>query len=427
MEKWKRLGKGIYLVLALGMSAFIVRANLCLWTISASSYVPGQISEDVLWQLRNIRQRLSAGEGARMQTLFPEGWFFSHIIYGNSWVNVALSNKSASFKSESLRQQAIQEVRWVLYQADRPQGLAPFTSNTQVRHGVFYLGWTNRLLGGLLKIQRPEERSPQDLHRFHAQSQELAQAFAASPIVTLAAYPNQAWPCDQTVALASLALHDELFGSNYQPTIQRWVNYTQQHLDPQTGLIPHKIDATTGQIEISARGSSQVYLLTFLSELDPAFATQQYARFREQLTFPVWGFWPVREYPLQAEGSADVDSGPIIFGIGPTSTIAGIAPARAHQDTQLFESTLLLTDIFGFPQVYNQEKSYAFGSLLVIDDFLVWGKSLVPWTKVNVPAYSSQTIGLNRWFWHLGSGALLLLLWSPFYRFNPRRKKQANL
>jgi hypothetical protein len=91
MEKWKRLGKGIYLVLAIGMSVLVVRANLCLWMISASSYVPGQVSEDVLWQLHNIKQRLSVGEGERMQTLFPEGWFFSHIIYGNSWVNVALS------------------------------------------------------------------------------------------------------------------------------------------------------------------------------------------------------------------------------------------------------------------------------------------------------------------------------------------------
>ena len=412
MNKWRQFNKGIYLVFVVGLSALIIRANFCLWTISASSYAPGQKSEDVLWQLNNIKQRLRAGEGKKMQTLFPEGWFFSHILYGNSWVNVALSTHS-----ESLRQQAIQEVRWVLSQTDSPQGLAPFMSDTQVRHGVFYLGWTNRLLGGLLKIQHREERSPQDLDRFHAQSQELAQAFDASPIATLAAYPNQAWPCDQTVALASLALHDELFGRKYQPVIQRWVDYTQQHLDPQTGLIPHKVDATSGQIEIGARGSSQVYLLTFLPELDSAFAAQQYEHFRKQFVVSFFGFFPVREYSHQTNGSADVDSGPIIFGIGPTSTIASITAARALQDTSLFESTLRLTEIFGFPQVHNQEKSHAFGLLIVIDDFLVWGKSLVPWTQVNMPAYRTQTIGGDRWFWHFCSGILLLLLWSPFHRF----------
>ncbi|MBW4618553.1 MAG: hypothetical protein KME17_04080 [Cyanosarcina radialis HA8281-LM2] len=408
MGKWKQLGRGIYLALAVGISALVVRANLCLWTVSAASYPYGQVGEDVLWQLHHIKGRLIAGEGEQMQALFPEGWFFSHIVYGNSWINVALSTKSAA-----LRQQAIQEVRWVLEQADSPQGRAPFTSDTQVRYGVFYLGWTNRLLGGLLKIQHPKERAPQDVARFHAQSSELARAFAASPTATLDAYPGQAWPCDQTVALASLALHDELFGSNYRRTIEKWIDYTQEHLDPQTGLIPHKIDAATGEIEIGARGSSQVYLLAFLPELDPAFATQQYARFRQQFAIEVIGFLPIREYPLQADGQGDVDSGPIIFGIGPTSTIVSIAPARAHRDAQVFESTLLLAEIFGFPQVKGQEKSYAFGWLLVIDDFLVWGKSLVPWTEVNYPPYSTPTMELKRWFWHLSSGALLLLIWSP--------------
>ncbi|WP_166507426.1 hypothetical protein [Nostoc sp. 106C] len=377
-------------------------------TVSAKDYAHEKLNPDTLMQLKNIKRRLNAGEGKTMQAFFPEGWFFSHIVYGYSWVNVALSTKS-----EPLRQQAIQEVRWVLSQIDTPEGRAPFTADTQVSHGVFYLGWSNRLLGGLLKIQLAKERSPQDITRFHTQSQELAQAFATSPTATIDAYPGQAWPCDQTVALASLALHNELFGSNYQSVIQRWISYTRQHLDPQTGLIPHKIDATTGQIDIGARGTSQVYLLPFLVELDSEFAKQQYAQFGKQFVPSVLGFFIVREYPISTDGDADVDSGPIIFGIGPTSTIVSIAPARAYKDSQLFESTLLITEILGLPLVWGEEKSYALGLLLVIDDFLVWGKTLVPWTQVNYSSSTEQTFAKNIQLWVLFSGLVLLVLWSP--------------
>ncbi|OUL18827.1 hypothetical protein BV378_34225 [Nostoc sp. RF31YmG] len=408
MNKLQKFGYWTYIIFTIAISVLLLRVNFCLLTVSAKDYAHEKLNPDTLMQLKNIKRRLNAGEGKTMQAFFPEGWFFSHIVYGYSWVNVALSTKS-----EPLRQQAIQEVRWVLSQIDTPEGRAPFTADTQVSHGVFYLGWSNRLLGGLLKIQLAKERSPQDITRFHAQSQELAQAFATSPTATIDAYPGQAWPCDQTVALASLALHNELFGSNYQSVIQRWISYTRQHLDPQTGLIPHKIDATTGQIDIGARGTSQVYLLPFLVELDSEFAKQQYAQFRKQFVPSVLGFFIVREYPISTDGDADVDSGPIIFGIGPTSTIVSIAPARAYKDSQLFESTLLITEILGLPLVWDEEKSYALGLLLVIDDFLVWGKTLVPWTQVNYSPSTEQTFAKNIQLWVLFSGLVLLVLWSP--------------
>ncbi len=417
MSKLHKFGYWTYTCFTILISLLILRINFCLLTVSELSYPPEQVAPDVLMQLKNIKRRLNAGEAEKMQALFPEGWFFSYIVYGYSWVNVALSSKS-----EPLRQQAIQEVRWVLSQIDTEKGRAPFTADTQVPNGVFYLGWSNRLLGGLLKIQLQKERSPQAVARFHKQSQELAQGFASSPTVTIEAYPGQAWPCDQTVALASLALHDELFGSNYKAVIERWVSYTQKHLEPQTGLIPHKINFATGQIEIGARATSQVYLLPFLLELDSNFAKQQYLKFRKQFVPKVLGFFPVREYPISTDSHSDVDSGPIIFGFGPTSTIVSIAPARAYQDTELFKSTLLIMEILGLPLTWGDEKSYGLGLLIVIDDFLVWGKTLVPWTQVNYPPRFKKEEEKNFGFWILGSGVVLLLLWSPIVRFSKLSK-----
>ncbi len=395
------------------MTLLTVWFNLRLRIVShAASPASDRLPPDVLLQLNNIKRRLVAGEGNAMQRLFPEGWFFSHILYGYTWVNVALSAES-----ESLRQQAVREVRWVLIQTDSPRGRAPFAAHTQVSHGVFYLGWTNRLLGGLLKIQRPNERALADINRFQSQSAELAQAFANSAIAHLTAYPNQTWPCDQTVALASLALHDDLYSSNFQPIIQKWVNYSRQHLDPATDLIPHKIDATTGHIQIGARGSSQVYLLAFLPELDAAFAAEQYTRFRANFVVPGPGFLPVREYPIGRNGFGDVDSGPLIFGIGPTSTIVSLAAARTNGDAQLFESTWSLLEILGFPAIQGQEKSFGLGLLVVADGFIAWGNSLVPWTETPSASYSLESLDYRLWDWHWGSGIGLFMLWMAIARF----------
>jgi hypothetical protein len=373
------------------------------------------LQDDVLPQLQNIKRRLRQGEGDTMQALFPEGWFFSHVLYGYTWINVGLSSESPA-----LRQQAIQEVQWVLAQADSAKGRKPFPAKTQVQHGVFYLGWINRLLGGLLKLQSSQARSPQDIDRFKAQSAELAQAFQAHPNLTLDAYPGEAWSCDQTVALASLALHDDLFGSNYRSIIRRWVNHAQQHLDPKTGLIPHKVDATTHEILIPARGSSQVYLLPFLAELDHTFATQQYLQFRQQFVSPTLGLLPVREYPIGESGKSDVDSGPLIFGLGPTSTIVSIAPAKLYGDSSLFESTLAIVESLALPIVWGEEKSYALGQLIVLDGFFVWGKTIVPWTNVSPrPIASTPPIPSEprpKAAWWIGTGMILLLLWAPWGR-----------
>jgi hypothetical protein len=406
-RKLRQLCLGIYGTIVLIISPFILKTNWHLWTVSSQSYQG--IGPDVIPQLTNIKQRLQAGEGDRMQQLFPEGWFFSHIIYGYSWVNVGLTDTTQ-------RSRAIEEVEWTLAQADSPKGIGPFSRDTQVPRGVFYLAWTNRLLGGLLKLQSPEERSRLNIDRFQAQSALLAAAYEKSPRLTLEAYPGMAWPCDQVVAMSSLALHDELFGHHYRPLIQRWVSHIQQNLDPKTQLIPHKVDAENGSIEIAARSSSQVYLLPFLMELDREFARQQYQQFRRQFVVPTLGLIPLREYPIGVPGKGDVDTGPLIFGLSATSNITSLAVAKAYDDRALFDSGLLITETLGLPWQWSGQKSYGLGQLIVIDDFLVWGKTLVPWTQQAPMVAPDRRPSLHRGVWLLGSIGLLLILWTPILR-----------
>jgi hypothetical protein len=360
------------------LMALLITAPVGYWMAQLAQTPPypiNQVGADVVPQLNNIGRRLRAGEGDAMQNIFPEGWFFSHVLYGMSWVNVGLVTKD-----ETLRQRAISEVIWVLAQSRAPKGLAPFRNATQVPNGVFYLGWSNRLLGGLLLIQRENERDPAEVARFVAQSKTLAQAFEQSPHFLLDAYPGQAWPCDNVMAMSSLAVYDKLFGKTYQPLIARFVKTLQNEVDPATDLIAHKTNASAGKIEIAPRASSQVYIHMVLPELDPTFAKDQYAKFRAWFGADVLGFPVSLEYPKGVSGRGDVDTGPLIFGISPTGTGVSIAAARANEDANSFARIAALSEMLGLPRQNNAEKDFVFGKLIVADAFLVYGKSLTRWS-----------------------------------------------
>lgn len=376
----------------------------------------GEIAEDAFAQLASIGRRLRQGQGASMQRIFPEGWFFSHALYGMAWVNVGLQSKD-----ESVRAQAANEARWVLQMMERPEGIGPFQAATQVQHGIFYLGWKNRLLGGLLAL-RPESAATFDeTEAFRQQSRQLAAAFRAQPTRHLDAYPGHAWPCDNVMALASLKLHDSLFEPRYTDVIESWLKFTREHLDPQTQLIVHKIDAADGRMLIPARASTQVYILTLLPELDPDFAREQYAMFRKQFVQDWLGYLPVREYPQGISGSGDVDTGPLILGISPSASVVSIAAARANGDVELAERNIILSETIGVPWSSGNEKCFGLGAIVVADAFLVWGKTLTPWTPTPEASFPASTPVWWRWRIHVVSLLIASALVWGIWRLVPKR------
>jgi hypothetical protein len=340
-----------------------------------------------------------------MQQLFPEGYFFSHVLYGMAWVNVGLLTGEADVKSR-----AIAEGDWTLKVLDGAEARAPFLRDTQVPNGVFYLGWVNRLRGGWLLLHAPPARPPTELARFSRDSAALARAFETHRLPNLEAYPGQTWHCDNVMALASLAVHDAVAGSNYKQTlVKRWLGANASDLDAKTGVLPHQIDAHTGAALIGPRASTQVYMHALLPELDAAFASEQYARYRGVFVVPVLGFLPVLEYPRGTQGEGDVDTGPLVFGIGPSATVVSIAAARANNDQDLYARTVALSEAFGFPATRGEERAYAFGQIIIADAFLAWGKSLTPWSPVNAtpPAREPPT------GWRLVPHAVSVLLALP--------------
>src|SRR5262245_10644145 len=107
MPGMQRLFKLAIRILIVAMLVAIGWLNLGLYRAPHGAAKRGEIVDDALPQLNNIGRRLRAGEGRDMQAIFPEGWFFSHALYGFAWINVGLQTRDAA-----LRQRAVDETRW---------------------------------------------------------------------------------------------------------------------------------------------------------------------------------------------------------------------------------------------------------------------------------------------------------------------------
>lgn len=396
--------------------------GILLWRLhhlSAKDYRPPGAGPDIRHQLTWIGRSLRHGSAEAMQTWYPEGYFFAHALYGCALVNQALLERE---RNPAVARRNAREVEWVIERLESEAGRAPFAKEQAVEHGVFYLGWLNRLIGGLLLLQPEPERDPRRVALFHRQSEALAQAFTASPTHHLEAYPGQSWSVDNVVALTSLRLHDTMYGTGYQQAvIEPFLAYARQHpADPATGLLPHSIDAPTGLLREGSRGSSLVLALSFLPELDPDFARSQYRRFRELYAMPVLDFVLVREYPRGVDGPEDVDSGPLIFGVSPFASGVGLAAARANGDEEMFGRLLQLSEVVGAPIDTGGEKRFCLGRLAIGDAFLAWGKTVTPWSGAAPYKVSTFPRLTSRWYGWTNSLLLSVAILLGIFALRPR-------
>ncbi|WP_344509783.1 hypothetical protein [Dactylosporangium maewongense] len=371
-------------------------------------------------QLAFLRAALDDGAGEDAQQLYPEGYFFLHVLYGLTWVELGMRGPAGE------RATALREARWAWRHLDDPAGKAPFSESLTPPYGVFYQGWSNWLLGGVLSLQPAGQRDPGERARFAAAAEALGTAFAASASPFLQAYPGQAWPVDSTVAIASLRLHDALLPPRYGATVTRWVAGARERLDPRTGLLPHRADPATGEPLEVARATSQSIIHRFLGDIDPAFAREQYLRFRDQYVVRPLGLGPaVREYPAGLDGPADVDSGPLPLGVSLSATVVTIGAAQVQHDAPLAAALANYGELAGLPLGTPWTKRYALGLVPVGDAFLAWSKTARPWVA-QTPSAPPETI---HWWWRLPLLTLLAVLgtapWIPaLVRLRKRRRSR---
>lgn len=373
----------------------------------------GKWNKDVYQQLTHLKAEVHTGAAAEMQRLFPEGHLFMNALYGLAWLDFAEATHFDTFNNAFLfyedlpEGEAFREANWALAEMDSPQGRRIFNKDLPLPYGVFYRGWTNYLLAKKLAAIAPGSRPVKDAAEFQKNCDAIARALEQTSSPYLQSYRTGIWPADNVVAVASLKAYDRIYhSSRYAYLTAGWLTKVRTQLDPVTGLIPHVVyeDAPPQ----GARGSSQSLILSLLPEIDSVFAAEQFALYQKHFVDQRLGLPGIREYPKGTEGTGDIDSGPVIWGIGGAASVVGQRAAYANEDFKLYKGLRNSIETFGCGFTWFGKKRYLFGQLPIADAFIAWSNS-VEQTPVN----ASTTVS---WVIHLMSLMILLMIGRVGYK-----------
>lgn len=359
-------GKVIYLFCLLGITMSLAHLNYNFY------YEPDTVDGvdmDIISQLNFLEDELKNDNlSTRMQNIFPEGSIFINVLYGLSQCDIAEKPEGSS----PMYKRALEEAKYAYAQISPEFGRMKFPENIRPSYGVFYRGWKNYLLGKIISIQ--ENPDIEERNEFVNICEEIAEAFASSETPFLESYEKQAWPVDNVVAIANLALYDEIFGDKYYGLIKKWIEKVRIRLDKETGMIPHSCDYQTGYGIEGPRGGSMALALRFLSDIDPEFALEQFNIFKEQFKLSRLGLPGIREYPLNKSGDGDIDSGPVYLDIGLVATVVSIGTFEKYGEHKMAEALSKNVESWGIDLAFGGQKFFLFGLMPMGDAFIAWSR-----------------------------------------------------
>ena len=240
----------------------------------------------------------------------PEFVLFSYAFSAYSATNLALKDSIFKEKAVNLIKTAIektlQEDVYSWYNVDFEQ----FTQNSD--YSVLYLGHLNLMLGCYRLLS-----GNQEFNKLNDKiSKNLFERYQKSKFLNLASYPSQIWLPDNSVAIASLKLHERNAKSNYGSICKKWTDFVKQHyLDEKTSVLCSKIDAQTGEISEEPRGSMLGWSIMFIYQFDEDFAKSLYQNYKIHFStnFLIFRLFKER-YKNSKTSAGDIDSGGILFG-----------------------------------------------------------------------------------------------------------------
>jgi hypothetical protein len=82
------------------------------------------------------------------------------------------------------------------------------------------------------------------------------------------------------------------------------------------------------------------------------------------------------EYPRGQDGNGDIDSGPVVFGVGAAATIVAQRTMAVNQDDDKYECLRNTIETFGYAHTNNKHKNYICGEMPIADAFIAWSNSV---------------------------------------------------
>jgi hypothetical protein len=313
-------------------------------------------------QVRFLHGSIAAGDGARMQQLFPEGDFFLRAL-------TAMASARTPFPD-------LGAVRALRDSLDAPESVAVFGSGMVPEHGIFQAGWALAVAVDLAAASG----DPADREDVRRRATTVEAALRGSSTGFLQSYPGQYWPCDTVVAASALAAAAVLLDRpDWLATVRTWrAGPLMQAADPVSELLPHRVDQAGQSLE-GPRGSSQSVIQAFWPAiglaLDGRLDAASWQAFRRWFVIREAELVGVREYPIGTSGSGDVDSGPLVLGVSASASTVAVAAARANGDFTLAEDLSREAELLGLPSNWGGQRRYALGMLPVGDAFLAWART----------------------------------------------------
>ncbi|UII19660.1 hypothetical protein [Fulvivirga ligni] len=392
-------------VILAAFTLLIIRVNVKLYPQESTET---EIKVDIVKQLNFIENELKNEDlGDRMQKLFPEGLIFVNALYGLAWCELA-----GTEIEDTLKTRAIKEAVYAFDQINSQKAKNYFPLYLQPEYGIFYNGWSNYLLSKIFIVSNDFPEANRLRHYFLEQSDSIALAIQMSSTPYLQSYNQLSWPADTYVAMASLANYDKAFAPKYQNLIKGWLGRSEELVDSSTKMIPHQVNYQNGTPIQGPRGCSMVLILRMLKEIYQEFANDQYAKLKEQFVSSAVGLPAVREYPDGEFGLGDVDSGPVILGVGFSATITSIGLFSMFGDYELSHAQYQTVHAFGLDIESKDSKQYLLGQLPMADAFIAWGRA----TALNYKHKDSDTSKVSFVTFHLISFLTLIILWLILYR-----------
>ena len=219
--------------------------------------------------------------------------------------------------------------------------------------GHAYLGWTLLALGAALRLA--DDPAADETRRSLADA--LHRRMEALPVHRFETYPGETYPPDLAVVAAGVAGS----GHDVRGFLDRW---RQAAVEPGTGLLAQALSPSSGGPSDAVRGSGTALAAMVLADADPDLARTLAEAVRTELRGSVLGFGGVREVPRGAPFRMDIDSGPVIFGLGVSASGFGFASARLVEDRGFYRSLYRSAHLVGVETAWGGERWFATGGTL---------------------------------------------------------------
>ncbi|MDZ4198399.1 MAG: hypothetical protein U1E27_03845 [Kiritimatiellia bacterium] len=172
---------------------------------------------------------------------------------------------------------------------------------------------------------------PRHMDFLRDQTESLADELDRSPHGVLDDYPSECYPADVLMAIAAIRRADAVLGTDHSEFAARAIRGFQGRLLDRRGLPPYFADAREGVAFEPSRGCGISYACTSAPYIWPEISIAWSRLYEEHFWQESYGLRGFREFPKDRTGQNwyfDVDSGPVLGGIGVSASAFGVAASR---------------------------------------------------------------------------------------------------